>query len=407
MQAEKKGSAIEGIKVVDLTRVIAGPLAGQILADLGADVIKIERPGTGDDVRHLGPPWLKDSAGRFIDEATYFSAVNRGKRSATIDFSQSAGAALVRKLISRADVVLENFRPGTLSRYGLDYASLAASNPRLIYCSVTGFGQTGPLRERAGYDFLMQGMAGVMSVTGKPGSGPTRAGLPIADYAAGLTAALGVLAALNFRHVTGRGQAVDVALFDCQVSMLLNVFSAWFNSGVQIQQANDHPSACPHGVFPTADGHIIIATMSDAQFVRVADILGRPEWHADPRFATNGNRVAHGAELVESMSRELESRGSEYWLREFEAANIPAGPINQISELSDHPQLHAREMVVSFPDPRTGDIKAAGNPLKLSESPVDYRLPPPKLGQHTAAVLGEELGLSADEISTLRARSII
>lgn len=401
------GGALEGIKVVDLTRVIAGPLAGQILADLGAEVIKVERPLVGDDVRHLGPPWMKDKERHDLNEATYFVAVNRGKRSVTIDFARPEGAKLVKRLIASADVVLENFRPGTLEKHGLDYASLSSENPRLIYCSVTGFGHTGPYKERPGYDFLMQGMAGVMSVTGKPGTGPTRAGVPIADYSAGLTAAIGVLAALNHRHTSGRGQSVDVALFDCQVSMMLNVFSAWFNSGVAIQQANDHPSACPHGVFPTADGHIIIATMSDAQFARVAGVLGHPEWAHDPRFETNGCRVENSEELVALMSHELRARDSQHWLRQLDLATIPAGPVNRISDLEGHPQLEARSMVVSFSDPEKGVIKTPGNPVKLSASPVAYRLPPPALGQHTEAVLRGELGLTEQAFAALRAQSIV
>lgn len=399
--------AIEGVKVIDLTRVIAGPLAGQVLADLGAEVLKIERPVVGDDVRHLGPPWMRDKEGNFLKEATYAAAVNRGKRSMTLDFAQREGADLLRRMISGADVLLENFRPGTLEKYGLDYATLAHDNPRLIYCSVSGFGQTGPYRERPGYDFLMQGMAGVMSVTGKPGTGPTRAGLPIADYSAGLTAVIGVLAALNHRHVSGKGQSVDVALFDCQVSMMLNVFSAWFNSGVTIEQSSDHPSACPHGAFPTADGHIIIATMNDTQFGRVAKLLGHPEWASDPRFARNGARVEHRNDLVELMSASLRRRGSHAWLGDLEAANIPAGPINRISDLDGDPQLAAREMVVSFPDAVKGVVKTAGNPVKLSGTPVRYTLPPPALGEHTQEVLERELGMSATEITALRERSII
>lgn len=393
--------------MIDLTRVVAGPLAGQILADLGAEVIKVERPVAGDDVRHLGPPWMKDKAGRPLREATYTAAVNRGKRSITLDFAQPEGAALLRRMIADADVVLENFRPGTLEKYGLDYASLADEHPRLIYCSISGFGRTGPYKERPGYDFLMQGMAGVMSVTGKPGTGPTRAGLPIADYSAGLTASIGVLAALNHRHVSGRGQSVDVALFDCQVSMMLNVFSAWFNSGVVIGQSNDHPSACPHGVFPTADGHIIIATMNDAQFARVARVLGHPEWAADPRFATNGARVEQCVDLIERMSARLRTRSGSAWLRDLEAANIPAGPVNRISDLSDDPQLAAREMVVSFPDKEKGAIRTAGNPVKLSRTPVRYGLPPPELGEHTREVLALDLGMTEAEIAALSSRSVI
>lgn len=404
---DSKESALAGLKVVDLTRVIAGPLTGQVLADLGADVIKIERPTVGDDVRHLGPPWMKDRNGNLLDEATYFSAVNRGKKSVTIDFSQPEGAELLERLISKADVVLENFRPGVLKKFGLDYETLSKKYPRLIYCSVSGFGHSGPYMSRPGYDFLMQGMAGVMSVTGKPGTGPTRAGLPIADYSAGLTATIGVLAALNHRHATGKGQMVDIALFDCQVSMMLNVFSAWFNSQTAIEQANDHPSACPHGVFPTQDGHIIIATMNDIQFARVADVLGQPQWAADTRFAKNGGRVENQEELIRLMSAELVSQPSHYWLEKLEAANIPSGPINKISDLDGDPQLEAREMIVSFEDDEKGVIKTAGSPIKLSGSPVEYSLPPPTLGKHTDSVLMQELALSEAEIAAFRNKKII
>lgn len=402
-----KTGPLATLKVLDLTRVIAGPLAGQMLADLGADVVKVERPMHGDDVRHLGPPWMTTPDGKASAEATYYSVANRGKRSVTIDFAQPAGAQLVKRLAAESDILLENFRPGTLEKYGLDYASLSATHPRLIYCSVTGFGQTGPYRERAGYDFLMQGMAGVMSVTGKPGSGPTRAGVPIADYSAGLMASIGILAALNHRHQTGRGQQVDIALFDSQFSMMLNVFSGWFNGGVSIEQTNDHPSACPHGVFPTADGHIIIATMSDAQFVRLAALLGHPEWATDSRFITNGRRVVNCSDLIARISEVLATRPSAHWLAALDSATIPAGPINRIRDLANDPQLAARGMFVNFPSTQYGEIQTIGNPVNLSDSPVSYGLRPPVLGEHTNEILGGRLGLSEQKISGLQARGVI
>lgn len=402
-----KTGPLAALKVLDLTRVIAGPLAGQMLADLGADVVKVERPTHGDDIRHLGPPWMRTEEGESSNEATYYAVANRGKRSVTIDFSRPAGAQIVKRLVADADILLENFRPGTLAKYGLDYVSLAADHPRLIYCSVTGFGQTGPYRERAGYDFLMQGMAGVMSVTGKPGSGPTRAGVPIADYSAGLMASIGVLAALNHRHLTGRGQHVDIALFDSQFSMMLNVFSGWFNGGVSIKQTNDHPSACPHGVFPTSDGHIIIATMSDLQFVRLAALLGHSEWATDPRFASNGDRVLNGSDLIARMSDVLKTKSSAHWLAALDKATIPAGPINEITDLSNDPQLNAREMFVSFPGTQHGEVQTIGNPVKLSESPVTYCLRPPLLGEHTNEILGKRLGLTDQEIAKLQAEGIV
>jgi len=400
-------SALDGTRVIDLTRVIAGPLAGQILADLGADVIKIERPIAGDDVRHLGPPWMKDINGNELKESTYYSAVNRGKRSITLDFSKAEGLKLLKRLIADADILLENFRPGVLAKYGLDYDAISRDNKKIIYCSVSGFGHSGPYMERPGYDFLIQGMAGVMSVTGKPGAGPTRAGIPIADYSAGLTAVIGVLSALNHRNVSGKGQMVDVALFDCQVSMMLNVFSAWFNAKKSIAQSNDHPSACPHGVFPTKDGNIIIATMNDAQFTRIAKILGKPEWANDVRFAKNGGRVEHQTELIGKMSQIMREQPSEYWLNVLAHANIPSGPINKIEDLEKDSQLLAREMIVEFNDSEKGSIKTAGNPIKLSDTPIQYTLPPPRLGAHTESVLAEILNLSAAEIAALRVKSVI
>ncbi len=406
------GQALAGIRVVDLTRVVAGPLAGQLLADLGADVIKVERRGEGDDVRRVGPPWLKDRDGRDSEESTYFQSVNRGKRSITVDFTQAEGAELIRRLVAEADVVLENYRTGTLGRYGLGYDDLAAINPRLIYCSITGFGMTGPYADRSGYDYLAQAMAGLMSVTGlpdgQPGAGPTRVGVPIADICAGMNAAIGILAALNYRHASGRGQHLEVSLFDSQLAAMLNTFTAWFNGGTALPRSgNDHPSAAPYGVYPVADGHILIATFNDREFGRLAEALGHPEWTDDPRFARNGARVANRPTLAAAITEVLSDHGKAYWMQRLHAAKISAGPINTMADIEHDPQVAAREMVVRMAHPLAGEVRVPGNPIKLSGSPVVYRRPPPLIGEHTAEVLGEVLALSPAVIDDLRARNVI
>lgn len=406
------GQALAGIRVVDLTRVVAGPLAGQLLADFGADVIKVERRGEGDDVRRVGPPWLKDRDGRDSEESTYFQSVNRGKRSITVDFTQGEGAELIRRLVADADVVLENYRTGTLARYGLGYDDLAAINPRLIYCSITGFGTTGPYADRSGYDYLAQAMAGLMSVTGlpdgQPGAGPTRVGVPIADICTGMNAAIGVLVALNYRHASGRGQHLEVSLFDSQLAAMLNAFTAWFNAGTALPRSgNDHPSAAPYGVYPVADGHILIATFNDREFGRLAGVLGHPEWVDDPRFARNGARVANRPVLAAAITEVLSAHGKAYWMERMHAAKISAGPINTMADIEHDPQVAAREMVVTMPHPLAGEVRVPGNPIKLSDSPVVYRRPPPLIGEHTEEVLGEVLALSPGAIDDLRARNII
>ncbi|VTO17170.1 Formyl-coenzyme A transferase [Brevundimonas vancanneytii] len=293
---------LSGLRVLDLTRVVAGPFAAQTLGDLGADVIKVERKGEGDDVRRVGPPWMKNADGEDLEESTYFQSVNRNKRSIALDFSVPEGADALRRLAAISDILIENYRPGTLSRYGLGYEDLRAVNPRLIYCAVSGFGQDGPYAERSGYDYLIQGMGGVMSVTGprdgEAGAGPVRVGIPLVDIFAGMNATIGILAALQHRHRTGQGQLVDISLFDSQLSSLLNTASAWLNAGTVLgRTGNDHPSAAPYGVYEASDGHVIIATFNDREFYRLADALGRPEWRTDSRFATNGGRVENRAAI--------------------------------------------------------------------------------------------------------------
>ena len=402
---------LQGIKVIDMTRVVAGPLAGQTLADLGADVIKIERLGEGDDIRTLGPPWLQDEKGHDSDHSTYFLAVNRGKRSLAIDFTKPEGAAVLRKLVAKADVLLENFRPGTLAKYGLSYEQVSEGNPGIIYCSVTGFGHSGPYSPRSGYDYLVQAMGGGMSVTGhadgEPGAGPMRVGVPLADFAAGNNAALGILAALLARHQTGRGQHVDIALMDSQVGMLLNSFSGWLNGQKLIpRMGNDHASAVPYGVFPCSDGFILICTFNDREFARLAEALGHAEWPVDPRFARSRDRVVNRRTLVEAISEVTRTLTRDTLMAVMEEAKISCGPINTMKEVEIDPQVDARGMIVEMDHPVAGKIRVAGSPLKLSDTPVQYNRRPPMVGEHSVEVLSE-LGLSADEIAALKAHSII
>ncbi len=400
--------ALAGIKVLDLTRIIAGPLASQILGDLGADVVKVERPLEGDDSRRTGPPWALTAAGEPDALSTYFLSVNRNKRSITLDYTTAAGAALLRELALEADVMIENFRPGTLAKYGLDQETLRAANPRLIYCAISGFGQTGPYAGRSGYDYLAQAMSGVMSVNGPAGGEPTRLGIPIADICAGHYAAMGVLAALNHRAVTGRGQLVDISLFEAQIAILLNAFSGWFNGGTALgRTGNDHPSAVPYGVYDVDDGQILIATFTDRDFARLAAAVDHPEWADDPRFATNGPRVAHRDVVRERLTQALRGRTRAAWVERLNAANVSCGPINEIADLADDPQVRARGGIVEMDHASLGVVHAAASPLRLSDAPAAYRLPPPELGEHTETVLADWLGLDAVVVAGLRAKGAV
>ncbi|MGE0387707.1 MAG: CaiB/BaiF CoA transferase family protein [Gammaproteobacteria bacterium] len=403
---------IAGIRVLDMTRVVAGPFAGQMLGDLGADVVKIERPVDGDDSRHVGPPWMLDADGRQSAESTYFQAVNRNKRSVTINFADPAGADLIRRLAAQSDVLLENYRTGTLAAYGLGYEDLKKINPRLIYCSLTGFGQTGPYSDRSGYDYLVQAMAGLMNVTGHhpgdPGAGPMRVGVAIADIVAGMFLAMAVLAALNRRHETGQGQAIDVALFDSQLATMLNHHAAWFNSRVDIgPTGNDHPSAVPYGVFDVDDGHILIATFNDREFARVANVVGHPEWIDDPRFAKNPGRVANRRLICSLINEALKGGTKAQWVERFNAAKVSCGPINRMPDLERDEQVLGRGLVIEQPHPINGRVRTAANPMRFSESPVRYRHPPPMRGQHTDDVLGDLLGLDAAARAVVRGRGIV
>jgi crotonobetainyl-CoA:carnitine CoA-transferase CaiB-like acyl-CoA transferase len=413
--------ALAAIRVLDLSRVLAGPWCTQVLADLGADVIKVERPRGpdhpgGDDTRGWGPPFLRDRAGRETAEAAYFLGANRNKRSITIDIAKPAGADLVRKLAAKCDVLVENFKVGDMGRHGLDAPSLLALQPRLVYCSITGFGQTGPYRDRAGYDYAVQGLGGLMSVTGPsraeiaddaPGGGPQKVGVAVADLFTGMYAVAAILAALRHRDATGQGQAIDMALLDTQVAMLANLGAGYLATGVAPQRAgNAHQNIVPYQVFEVADGHLILAVGNDAQFARFCAVAGRPELASDPRFAVNSARVRHRETLVPLLAAVLRERSRAVWLAALEAAKVPCGPINDLAEVFADPQVRSRAMTVELAHPLAGAIRVVASPLKMSQTPVQYLRAPPLLGADTEAVLGE-LGLDAAEIADLRTAGVI
>ena len=403
--------ALRGVRVLDLSRVLAGPWCTQTLADLGADVIKVERPLTGDDTRGWGPPYLKDAAGADTSEAAYYLAANRNKRSITVDLASTEGQALVRRMAAQSDVVVENYKVGDMARYGLDAPTLLALNPRLVYCSITGFGQTGPYRERAGYDYAAQGIGGLMSVTGPsraeiaddaPGGGPQKVGVAVADLFTGMYASTAILAALRHRDRTGVGQSIDMALLDTQVAMLANLGANYLVSGVVPQRAgNAHQNVVPYQVFEVDDGHLILAVGNDAQFERFCAVAGLPELARDPRFVRNAGRVRDRAALVPRLAQVFKTRRRADWLAALEAAKVPCGPINDLAEVFADPQVVQREMTVRMAHPLGAQVELVASPMKLSATPVQYRLPPPLLGEHTDEVLSE-LGLDRDEIARLR-----
>jgi crotonobetainyl-CoA:carnitine CoA-transferase CaiB-like acyl-CoA transferase len=388
---------LDGIKVLDLSRVLAGPWAGQLLADLGADVVKVERPGGGDETRAWGPPFLKDDDGGDTAETAYFICANRNKRSLCLDFTRPDDLALLLRLAERADVVLENFRCGDLARYGLDYASLQARNPRLVYCSITGFGQTGPYAARAGYDFLVQGMGGLMSITGgadgEPGAGPQKAGVALTDVMTGLYATIAIQAALAERARSSAGQHIDLALLDVQVAALANQAANYLAAGVVPKRlGNAHPSIVPYQDFPTADGNMIIAIGNDGQFARFCQIVERPQWSTDTRYASNEQRVAHRGELIEEISRITQTRNTRTWIGALEAAGVPCGPINRIDEVFADPHVASRGTRVVMDHPLAGSLSLVANPIRFSATPIAYRRPPPLLGEHQNDVLRDWLG---------------
>jgi formyl-CoA transferase len=398
--------------VLDLTRVLAGPWCAQTLADLGADVIKIERPGAGDDTRHWGPPYLKTPDGADTREAAYYLCANRNKRSVTVDLATPEGQKIVRELAATSDVVLENYKVGQLKKYGLDYDSLKAVKADLVYCSVTGFGQTGPLAERAGYDFIVQGMGGFMSITGErdslPGGGPQKAGVAIADLMTGMYATVAVLAALAHRDRTGEGQAIDMALLDVQVAMLANVASNYLNSGMAPQRwGNAHQNIVPYQAFQTSDSWIIVAVGNDGQFRKLVEVGGRPELADDERFATNPERVRHRDLLVPIIAEMIKARGKRDWIEALEAAGVPCGPINDLAEVFEEEQVRARGMRVEVPHPSGASAPLVRNPIRMSATPPQVHSAPPTLGQHTDAVLRDVLGYDDAAIAALRGKSVI
>ena len=400
------------LKVLDLTRILAGPWAAQLLGDYGADVIKIERPGTGDDTRGWGPPWTPGAAGDATADAAYFLCANRNKRSVTIDFTQPEGQDLLHRLAASSDVVLENFKVGGLKPYRLDYDSLRAINPRLIYCSITGFGQTGLYAPRAGYDFLIQGMGGLMSVTGRsdiePGAGPQKVGVALTDVLTGLYATTAILAALAHRDRTGEGQHIDLALLDVQVASLANQAQNYLTTGKPpVRMGNAHPSIVPYQDFATADGAMIVAVGNDSQFARLATAAGHPEWAQDPRFATNKARVQHRDAFLAAFTPVARSRTTADWIATLEQAGVPCGPINDLAQVFDDPQIQARGLRITMPHGAGAEIALAGNPVHLSATPTSYRRAPPLLGADTDAVLEERLGLTRAEVEALAAKGLV
>ncbi|HAB01921.1 MAG TPA: CoA transferase [Pseudomonas sp.] len=404
--------ALSHLRVLDLSRVLAGPWSGQILADLGADVIKVERPGSGDDTRAWGPPFLRDAAGEHTSEAAYYLSANRNKRSVTIDFTQAEGQRLVRELAAKSDIVIENFKVGGLAAYGLDYPSLRAINPRLIYCSITGFGQTGPYAKRAGYDFMIQGLGGLMSLTGRPegddGAGPVKVGVALTDILTGLYSTVAILAALAHREQHGAGQHVDMALLDVQVACLANQAMNYLTTGSAPKRlGNAHPNIVPYQDFPTADGDFILTVGNDGQFRRFAEVAGQPQWADDPRFATNKQRVAHRAQLIPLIRQATVFKTTAEWVGQLEAAGVPCGPINDLAQVFQDPQVIERGLALHLPHALAGSVPQVASPIRLSDTPVEYRRAPPLLGEHTEAVMTELLGLDADAIARLRHAGVV
>ena len=417
-------NSLDGIRILDLSRVLAGPWCTQTLADLGADVIKIERPGAGDDTRSWGPPFLKDADGNDTPEAAYYLGTNRNKRSLTCDISKPEGQALIRELVLHCDVFIENFKVGDMARYGLDYKSLKQHNPKLVYCSVTGFGQTGPYSDRAGYDYAVQGIGGLMSVTGERddlGGGPQKVGVAVADLFTGMYAAVGILAALRHAEKTGQGQYVDMALLDTQVAMLANLGANYLVSGKTPGRAgNAHQNIVPYQVFevkpspqalagegPAARDHLILAVGNDGQYAKFCDVAGLPELAVDVRFAKNTDRVKNRQVLVPMLEQIMLTRTKAEWLSALEAAKVPCGAINNLSEVFADPQVAAREMVSTWQHPHQKDLKLVSSPLKLSLTPVRQDHVPPQLGQHTDVLLKEVLGYSDEQIGALKNQDII
>jgi crotonobetainyl-CoA:carnitine CoA-transferase CaiB-like acyl-CoA transferase len=402
--------ALSGIRVLDLSRILAGPTCTQLLADLGADVIKIERPGIGDDTRKWGPPYVQDGDGNDTSESAYYLCANRNKRSLTLDIAQSEGQSILRRLAADCDILVENFKAGGLANYGLGYADLKAELPGLIYCSITGFGQTGPYAKRAGYDFLAQAMGGIMSITGPAEGDPHKVGVGIADVMCGMYAVAAILAALRHRDKTGQGQHIDLSLLDSQVAWLINVGTMYLTSGEEpARPGNGHPNIVPYDVFPTADGYIALAVGNDAQYQRFCHYAGIPELAANDRYATNDGRVRNRQELMPELRKATVRHPSRHWLEGLAGIGVPCGSVNTLGQVFADPQVLHREMTVSLPHPQAGggEVRLIGNPIKFSETPVRYHRAPPTLGQHTDEVLAEMLDIPEQERDALRRQGVI
>jgi crotonobetainyl-CoA:carnitine CoA-transferase CaiB-like acyl-CoA transferase len=403
---------LEHIRVLELSRVLAGPWAAQTVADLGASVIKVEKPVVGDDTRTYAPPYAATSDGGQSSESAYFLSTNRGKRSVTIDFIHPEGQRLVQALAAKSDVVIENFKVGGLAKYGLDYPSLKPLNPGLVYCSITGFGQTGPYRHKPGYDFMIQGIGGLMSITGepdqRPGGGPMKVGVAVADVFTGLYAAIAILGALSHRDRTGAGQHIDLALLDTQVAVLANQAMNYLVTGVAPQRlGNAHPNIVPYQVFAASDGHIIVAVGNENQYARLCEVIGRPDLASDERFATNAARVNNRDELIAALGGIFLMRTMRQWLDALERAGVPCGPINTIADVFADPQVQARGMRLDLPHPALGSVPSVANPIKYSATPLSYRSAPPMLGANTDEILRDILGIAPAEIARMRKAGIV
>jgi crotonobetainyl-CoA:carnitine CoA-transferase CaiB-like acyl-CoA transferase len=403
---------LAGIVVLDLSRILAGPWATQALADFGAEVIKVEHPRGGDDTRSWGPPYLRDAQGRETTESAYYLSANRGKKSVAIDLARPEGQALVRRLAAQADVLVENFKVGGLARYGLAYADLATLNPRLVYLSISAFGQDGPDAAEPGYDAMIQGLGGLMSITGvpdgEPGAGPQKVGVAVADLMCGMYAVAGVLAALHERHASGRGQYIDLSLLDTQVAWLANQNLNYLVTGTPPQRRGTaHPNIVPYQAFATSDGHFMLAVGNDAQFARFCAAIGEAALATDPRYATNGARVANRRDLVPLIERVLCTRSSVEWLAAFKAAQVPCGPINDLAQVFAEPQVRHRGLRVDLPHPAAGSAPGVRNPVRFARTPIEYERAPPRLGADTDEVLGQRLGIDAETLAGLRERGIV
>ncbi|MCL6417634.1 CoA transferase [Aestuariirhabdus sp. Z084] len=400
--------ALEGIRILDLSRILAGPWATQMLADFGAEVIKVERPGNGDDTRGWGPPYIKNAAGEDTEDAAYFHAANRGKRSISIDITQPEGQQLIHKLAKQCDVLVENYKVGGLAKYGLDYDALRSTNPSLIYCSITGFGQTGPYKSRAGYDFMIQAMGGLMSITGDPQGQPMKVGVAQADIMTGLYACNAIQAALIHRMKTGQGQQIDLALLDVQVATLANQGMNYLASGKSPERlGNAHPNIVPYQAFATADGHIILAVGNDAQFAKFCTLAGQPELARDPRFASNRSRVENRHQLLPDIEYLMRQHNSDWWLENLSRQGVPCGPINTLEQVFADPQVQHRQMQVELPHTEAGNSPSIANPVKFSETPINYHQAPPLRGEHSQEILEELLDMNQQDWRHLFGKNIV